>query len=207
MAKAGTQVSGDALIKIESRPARELSARCDLSDAARALLHDDPVAPVYISRLADANHHVDAIRFMAHALPKREAVWWACLCVRSTLGQTASPEIVKALATAEQWVYKPTDANGQLAMTAAEATDFSAPASWAAVAACWSGGNMSQQGAPPVAPGDDLTGRAVSGAVMLAAVTTDPNQIEASYQRFLTQGLDLARGGSGRGGEAGAGPD
>lgn len=207
MGNAEVQAAGDAdaLIKIKSCPARELAARCDLSDDARALLHDDPVAPVFINRLAAANQHLDAIHFMAHALPKREAVWWACLCVRSTLGQTASPDIVKALTTAEQWVYKPTDANGQLAMTAAEATDFSAPASWAAVAACWSGTNMSPQGNPPVAPGDDLSGKAVSGAVTLAAVMNDPDGVEARYQGFLSQGLDLARGGSGRGEESGSG--
>ncbi len=205
MASANKQISSGALIKINNRPARELALRCELSDEAGALLHDNPGAAVFLDRLAEAGLHADAIAFMAHALPKREAVWWACLCVRSTLGQTASPEIVKALTTAEQWVYKPTDANGHLAMVAAEATDFSAPASWAAVAACWSSGNMSAPGAPPVVPGEDLAGRAVAGALMLAATMNDPNEIEDCYRRFVAQGLDLARGGSGRVEEAGTG--
>jgi hypothetical protein len=58
---------------------------------------------------------------------------------------------------------------------------------------------MAPPDAPPVPPGEELTGTAVAGAVMLAAVQTEPERAEEKFRRFLMQGIDIANGGSGKG--------
>ena len=46
----------------------------------------------------------DAVRFFAHLLPKREAVWWASQCARQTAGSDPPQVVVGAIKAAETWV-------------------------------------------------------------------------------------------------------
>ena len=57
---------------------------------------------------------------------------------------------------------------------------------------------MAPPNAPVVPPGDALTGAAVAGAILLAAVQTEPQKAAEKYRRFLDYGIDIAGGGSGR---------
>ena len=151
-----------------------------------------------VGKLAAAGQGMEAARVLAHALPKREAVWWACLCARDRLPPEPSPVILAALKAAEDWVYKPTEENRRAAMAKAEAAQFDTPSSWAAVGAFWSGGSMSPEGNPVVPPGEHLTGLAVAGSIMLAAAQTEPQHATERYQQFLAYGANIARGGRGR---------
>src|SRR5262249_38725334 len=140
----------------------------------------------------------DAVQFLAFALPKREAVWWACLCARSELKNPGPPLVVAALEAAEAWVYKPTEENRRAAMQKAQETAFDAAGVWAAVAAFWSGGSLSPPNLPVVPPAPHLTGAAVCGAVTLAAVQVDPALADKKRERYIESALDIANGGSGR---------
>jgi hypothetical protein len=82
-------------------------------------------------------------------------------------------------------------------MSKAQETGYQSPASWAAIAAFWSGGSMAPPEAPAVAPPQHLIGRAVWGAVMIATGT--PPETEKRQRQLLNQGVDIARGGNGRG--------
>ncbi len=138
------------------------------------------------------------MRLVAHALPKREAVWWACMCARAVPDAALSPNDAEALERAEQWVRRPDDAARRAAMAAAERTKFDSPEAWAAVAAFWSGGSMAPEGQPPVPPPDHLTGTAVTGAVILASVRIKPERQPGRFVRFLGSARDIATGGAGR---------
>ena len=140
----------------------------------------------------------DAVRFLAHALPRREAVWWACTCARFTLPPTAPPAVMAALQASEAWVFQPTEENRRAAMEKAEASGLDTPSAWSAVSVFWSGGSMAPPGAPPVAPADRLFATAVTSTVLLAAVQTEPHLADQKYRRFLDAGIDIAQGGSGR---------
>ncbi len=131
---------------------------------------------------------------MASALPKRRAVWWACICARSALDEESAPEPLAALEAAEKWVRTPTDDHRRAAMDAAETAGFESPASWAAVAAFWSEGSMAPPDVPAVEAPDDLCAKAVAGAVMLAAVAGDPERMSDRYRAFLGHAADLASG-------------
>jgi hypothetical protein len=79
-------------------------------------------------------------------------------------------------------------------MAAAEAAGFRTPASWAAVAAFWSEGSLAPPDVPAVPPGDSLSAQAVTGAVMLAAVWSEPEKAPEKYATFLAQGRALGDG-------------
>lgn len=187
-----------ALSKVQATTAAEVCRLYELDPDAAALLDEASTPASFMERLMAEQRFADAARFLAYALPKREAVWWACLCARSVMDDSVSPDNLAALDAAEAWVYKPVDENRRKAMALAEKTPMDTSASWAAVAAFWSAGSMAPEDAPSVPPGEELTGAAVSGAVILAAVQIEPEKAPYKYERFLTQGLDVARGGSGR---------
>jgi len=186
------------LKKVLAVKAAEIAAPAKLNAAAMAVLDPNFTPAAFLEELTRQGLHTDAIRFLAHALPKREAVWWACLCVRDTMAPETPPLSVVALQAAEKWVYTSNEENRREAMARAEADGFNTPASWAAVAAFWSGGSMAPPNVPVVLPGETLTAAAVSGAILLAAVQREPERALEKYQRFLEYGVDIANGGNGR---------
>jgi hypothetical protein len=182
-------------------PLAPLVPRLELEGPAAQTVAGVPTADLALSRLESAGLHTEAVRLAAHALPKREAVWWACMCAGAVAPPPPglAPSDAAARQAAEAWVRKPADDGlRRAAWDAAQATDFRSPEAWAAVGAFWSGGSMSPAGQPTVPPGDHLTGVAVSGAVLLAAVRHRPERSAARMQRFLAAARDIAAGGAGR---------
>ena len=188
----------DTLKKVKATAASEICGLFELEPEARALLGADATPAEFLACLVENTRFHDATRFLAHALPKREAVWWACLCARQTLAGDAPPARLAALEAAEAWVYQPTEENRRMTMERAQEAGYDNPASWAAVAAFWSGGSLAPAGSPVVPPGETLTAVAVSGAVILAAVQNQPEQAADRFASFFEQGIDVADGGNGR---------
>jgi hypothetical protein len=186
------------LKKIQTANPREICARVTLSDEAQELIAGAADTPSCLRRLMDAKCYPDAVRFLAGALPRREAVWWACTAARIALQPEAKPAVVAALDAAEAWVFRPTEETRRATKDKAEAARLDNPAAWSAMAAFWSGGSISDAGGPAVEPDAKLLPVAVSGAVMFAAVQRDPIRAEEHYQVLLAAGLDIADGGTGR---------
>ena len=186
------------LVKIKHPNALAICQGLELEEQATSLLNEFPVTSDFIGQLIEQKLYPDAVRFLAHALPKREATWWACLCARKGLTDKTPAIQVKAIELAEAWVYKPVDENSKLSYQAAEAAGYKNPASWAATAAFWSGNDISPVPEAIVPPDENLYAKAVIGAVMLAATQGEANQIESNYALFLKQGLNIASGGDGR---------
>lgn len=184
--------------KVAAANAASVCRDIDLDEVACRLLSPEVGAADFLRLLMENAMYPDAVKFLARALPKREATWWACLCARSVLGDDPAATVLKPVQIAEQWVYKPNEEHRRMAFAAAEARQFQGPESWAAMAAFWSGGSMAPSEAPVVLPADNLTGKAVAGAVMLAAVQSEPENAPEKYRQFLMQGIDIACGGSGR---------
>lgn len=188
----------EPLKKVTAAKAAEICRRFKLGAAARPLLADDPAPELFLDRLMAEGRYADAAEFLAHALPKREAVWWGCLCARGALTDSAPIEVRQTLQAAATWVTQPVEENRRAAFQQAEATGYDTPSSWAALGAFWSGGSIAPAGQPETAPGESMTGTAVTTAVMLAALQPDPADAEAKFRRFLEQGIDIAKGGSGK---------
>jgi hypothetical protein len=184
----------DTATKLPPKTATEIGKLFPLGDEAKDLLREGMTPRQYLDALLEKQHYIDALRFLAHALPKREAVWWACLCVRGVAGAGTPPPQTAALQAAERWVADPSEANRQACQGAAEAAGHGLPASCAAMAAFWSGGSMAPPNTPVVPPGETLTAHGAAGAALLAAVATEPQKVPEKQRMFLTQGLEVLAG-------------
>jgi hypothetical protein len=189
-------VSNGTLSKISAATASEVCACFTPGDEARALLRDGLTPGQFLDVLVQAQHFPDAVAFLAHALPKREAVWWACRCARQAAAAAPlTPPADAALQAAEAWVADPAEPNRRKAHAAAEAAQLSTPAGCAALAAFLSGGSLAPpEVKTPVPPGEHLTARIVAGSVQLAAVATAPEKAPEKFRAFIALGRDVASG-------------
>ena len=188
----------DNLAKILDTDLTALRPRVALSTDASMVLTDVTKVPDALQRLEASGFLVEAARMVAHALPKREAVWWACMCAMHTAPADLGENDRLARELAENWVRQQSDKLRREAMAKAEAADFGTPEAWAAVAAFWSGDSMAPEGQAAVPPPGHLCGTAVAGSVVLAAVRGDPLRQPARLKRFLESGRNIAAGGPGR---------
>ena len=183
-----------AQVKEWDGKAAPLAGRCELGEEAKKLLAEDLSPRRYVEIVAEKKLFRDAVAFLASALPKREAVWWACCCARVVAGAKPAETQARAVEAAEKWVVAPTDENRRAAMPAAEAAKVATPAGCAAVAAFFSGGSIAPADVNPVPPPDGLTAQMVTGAVCGAAVLAEPEKAPDKFRQFLTIGMEIAEG-------------
>lgn len=187
-------MSNGTLAKVTAKTATEICKPLKLEDEAKKLLRDGLTPRQYLDLLLEKQLFADAAKFLALALPKREAVWWACLCARAVLGPNLPPKLATAVQAAEKWVTDPSEDNRRATMPAAEAAEMGNPAGCAAMAAFWSGGSLAPPNVPVVPPPDHLTAHGVAGAVMLAAVLKEPEKATEKFRKFFAQGIEVANG-------------
>ncbi len=168
-----------------------------LSSEALGLLVGAKTAAEGLERLLAAKLLDDAIRLVSHTLPKREAVWWCCMCARSVPPPQQNPTDIEALNAAEAWVRRPSEEARRACMAIAQKTQFNTPEVWAAMGAFWNSGSMGPESAPAIPVPEHFTGLAIHGGVMLASVRLRPEQAMARLGRFLAAACDIAAGGAG----------
>jgi hypothetical protein len=190
-------MSDDALVKLAATAWQDVQARAALTGESARLIGAATDAASAIRDLEDAGFVTEAARVMAHALPKRECVWWACMCARHTMPPDAEADLA-AVSSAEAWVRSQSDETRREAFDLAQRGNFATAEAWAAVAAFWSGDSMSPLGQPKTPPPPHLTATAAIGSVTLAAVRTDPARRDERVRRFLASGREIAAGGAGR---------
>lgn len=185
------------LSRIKASTANELVQHFDLSDEGDSIAVLDEAPVKVITQLLSKENYHDAVTMLAHALPKREAVWWACLAARKALDPEQAADAACITAT-ELWVRDPSELNRKAAKKLGDSRKKKSAAAWAATAASWCTGNMLDDDATIVAPPDFLYAHAVAAGITLAAVAAGPKLMADSYQLFVRQGFDLAAGGSGQ---------
>jgi len=183
--------------KVINKLASDIYSHIDLEKEAEALVDPSFTPEQYLQALINDKQYFSAVIFLAHALPKRESVWWSCVCSKATINDKTSKDNLDAQKAAEQWVYSPTEENRRLAEKLAEKTEYSSPSSWTAMAAFWSGGSITAADEPAVPPAQYLYANAVAGAVNLAATFDKNKEPEQLYSLFIKQGMDIANGGNG----------
>lgn len=151
----------------------------------------------FLTTMLQKNCFVDSIHFLACGLPKREAIWWSCVCVRVLCGDELSSSELSALKAAEAWVKQPNEERRYETEHLNQVLMHKSPAGWSAQAVFWSGDSVVARGQPKVAPDPQLTARAVSGAVQLAVVQ-QPQALVQRYKECIKRGVDIANGGNGQ---------
>lgn len=179
-----------SLAKVEAKTAAEICGAIELSEPARKLLDARASPADFLARLSETGMAQDAVQFLAHALPKREAVWWACQCVREA-GLDSDEMAKAALLAAARWAADPSENNRRAAHEAAERAE-GAPESFVALGAFFSGGSIAPPDAPEVKPPNELTPRIITGAILQAVVAKEPHKTPQRLQRFVEIGIQTA---------------
>lgn len=171
----------------------EVCQYVQLEKPARKLAREDLSAIEFVGILAEHGHFSDAVRVVAHLLPPRESVWWACQCARQAAVPDPQPEWTAGVVAAERWVTELTEESRRAAGVAAYEAELNTAAGCAAMAAFGSGGSLTPPDAPLVPPGQYLTAQLVTGSITVSALSPDPREAPGKYRTFLDQGLELYR--------------
>ena len=191
-------MSSATLSKLHSAPLGEIVPRLALPAEAAAAIRPEHDVPAALDALEAGGFLVEATKLLAHALPRREAVWWACMCANHTTPKDLPELDAEAVKLAEEWVRKQTDPVRRSAFDLAQQANFGTPEAWAAVGAFWSGDSMAPVNQPPVPPTPHIAAAAVAGAVALSSVRVDPQRRHDRLRRFLASGREIAAGAVGR---------
>lgn len=184
-------------VRVAAATVGELVVHYEPGGKAAELLHPQLNPAAGVQALVDAECYYDAIKLLAHGLPKREAVWWACLAARQLLTPETDEANVQALIAAEAWAMKPTEDNRLRCRELARTTRYETPFSWAATAASWSTGSLAGPGEAEVAPPEFLYAHAVAGCVTLAGGLLNVSEPREGMRHLIHQGINLAEGGNG----------
>ena len=186
-------MSDGAFVKIREAAA-EICAHFNLDDKAKALLSDGIDPREFVIALVGNKKYIDAIHFMAHALPAREAIWWGCLCLQHAFGNELTPADRVAATAAVRWVMQPTEDNRMAARDGANAAPPPSAAGTLAFATFHTEGNVALPGLPPTSPEPFASARAVALAVTLASIKTDPSKIVKVQKAYVELAARIAEG-------------
>jgi hypothetical protein len=143
--------------------------------------------------MSKASFH-DALTFCAYLLPRREAVWWACGCVRDVLDDIP-PARSAGLLAAEAWVGQPDNDRRKAALDIGTQADDNDPITWLARGAGCSGGFLLSHPQRQVPMPPYMTPRALRVALLLAFGKIRPDQQPARTKFWITEGIKLAENG------------
>jgi hypothetical protein len=182
--------------KTTAQTAAEICARVELSSEARAFLLPTLSPQGYLTLLTDAELVGDGIRFMAFAMPVREAIWWACVVAQTSIEQQ-TPLETRSIESAAAWVYEPNEARRRACFALAEEAEFQGAAAYAALSVFWSGGSLAPEGMPD-APADLKLGPIGVGASVLLSITRgDPLTLTTRFEETIMRAINIANGGNG----------
>lgn len=184
--------------KIKAKTAQEFTEHYDaIDEQAFELLQPELTPEEYINKLLEKEYFADSVIFLAHALPKREAIWWACLCSKIVTNDDTKADDLASLSMSEKWVYEPDDNKRRMCGTLAEKGEYKSAQNWTAAAVFWSGGSITDEGEPAMEPAPYLYAHAVSGAILNAVGVSGADDIDVQFQEFIKSGLNIADGGNG----------
>ncbi len=170
---------------------KDLATIAKLGDDAMKHLTPTIAHRAFVQKMVEAEQHQDAVKYIAHALPKREGVWWAWVTAKRAAGAEPAPKIKDSLDATEKWIAQPTDPNRRLAFEKGEAADFGTAAGCTGAAAFFAGDSMAPPNVQAVPPGEWDTAKAIAGAVMMAVVEKEPEKAKEKFVAAIQQGLDV----------------
>jgi hypothetical protein len=147
-----------------------------------------------VEALRQHNHDLEAFLVLAHSLPKREAIWWGCLCAWNRHRPTLDGAEDTALAAVVRWVQEPNEEHRRAAGKAGEAAGLTTLAGGLAMAAFWSGGSMAPPRLPTVLPPPTLTSVVIARVLFAAGAALDDGARRKQTHDFFEIGFQVAGG-------------
>ena len=147
------------------------------------------VTSVFLNELIQNSHYADAIQFLAHGLPKQQAITWAYICFKQQ-----DDGINMKLDLIQSWLRNQAE---EIRSHCGEHTnDFKDPLTWLGLSVFWSGGNISTQKDVIIEPVDTLCAHGVATALILSAVSYGLEDITKMYTTYIERGIKYATNNS-----------
>jgi len=171
----------------------EIASRFEASSEAKAVLTPGLGASEFVTALVEKELWSDAAGFVGQWLTKRDAVTWACLASRKSLGEAPPPKERAALEAAERWLAAADEPSRRACEAAAETLGYRSAPAMAAAAAFWSGGSLSLPDLPKVPPAETLSGKGAAASVLMAGAAGAPD-VAGRLRELIWLGVDIAEG-------------
>jgi len=179
------------VMKTPVSPLRQLCERAKAGEEAKALLTDECSTKPFLELLVEKELFKDALRLVAFLFPKREAIWWGCLCVRYIFAEQQDTPLPPAQVAAERWVYAPYEDNRWAAKQAADNENTKTASSFLALAVYFAGPSLAPPHVQAVPPADHLTSEMVASAVVMAGVAGERGKAKERYAVFMQKAFAL----------------
>jgi hypothetical protein len=180
-----------ALLRVPAKTAAPITAAARLDPEALRLLRPEQSPREFLEALVRDEKYRDAIKFLAFALPPREAIWWACLGTLSLQAGHLHKEDPVALTAVVRWVLEPTEEHRQ---EAEARVNMDTAAGLVARAVAWTGGSVRPPSLPALPPGPDFPHRGAYLALVKAVTTGPADKIEEHFRQAVALGMHVARG-------------
>jgi hypothetical protein len=151
---------------------------------------DEPFT--YIDRLLKSQQQHEVLAFCAFLLPRKEAVQWLCKAIRATSKELVDKD-EKLLNQAEDWARTPNETARQKALQSGMGDTKESAAAWAALAAGWSGGSITNDVEHPLPPPAHLTGLAVKLGLRVLLAHLPQSQQAGSIVEFTRTALQMLK--------------
>jgi hypothetical protein len=197
VAPAETPAPARAVTAAVGATALTLAATCaylEFGEDVNKLAATAKTPDALIDELVKQGKVQDALRLRAHLLPKRQAVWWGCLCVRQDVESPFPSTQIAALEAAEDWAREPDEDHRRVAEKRSEEAKYSGVGATLALSAFWSEGSIAPEGNDDVVADERLTSQGVAAALISAAYHGDPSNAAKRTEAFLAKGKDMASG-------------
>ena len=168
----------------------ELCVQIELDDHALEYLDAGQTPEAFADALVSAGQPIDAVRVLAHAMPKTQSVQWALAAIDAFAKQQMTEKERFAMETAEKWLKEPVEENRRAAMAEAETLEYGSAAACVAAAAGWSGGSMVPPDLDVIPPDPLLTGRMSS--ICIQMVASHQEDVDEYYRQVIELGKSLA---------------
>lgn len=182
--------------KLLARSAITFSAENELmlTPEGEAYLRPDLGVHEYFELLRDNGCLGDARRVLAHAMPKRRALWWGLLCAFDVFRSHPAENVEAVLRGVADFIVLPDEGRRLRLRELVGLVRPQSPPHFLAQAAILSFGSLIDPPAQEVLPRRFLTGRLVGVSIYLASIARAPLHYRRQLEQYLDVGLDVARG-------------
>ncbi|MGE3808548.1 MAG: hypothetical protein AB7K24_28110 [Gemmataceae bacterium] len=164
-----------------------------LTAAGEEALRPGLTVRAYFHELMQHENYADARRVLAHALPKRRALWWGLLCAWEAVRPCPPENVQEVLRAVARFVMEPGEEKRRQVEAISKLVRFESMANQLAQAAFLSTGSMTAPDLPEVFPQPFLTGRLVGVTVYLSSVLREPARYQQRLKEYIAVGLEVAR--------------
>jgi hypothetical protein len=148
----------------------------------------------YVSCLLADDLNRDARHFLAHALPRRRALWWACLCSRDVREFAAEAALDPVLEIATEYVRLPSESLRRAAQSLLQTLPLNSLSAHLAAAVFMTAGSLGPPDSPAVPVPPQVLGRLVSTIVYGAATKKNVVQFVHHMREYIELGREIAAG-------------